>query len=149
MASIASLTGAALLLVIGANAQQRSNLRPARQLGTAPQSFLNPVTVDFDTAANGTLLPPGMYVSDEWIDYGMLLSVNGGLGGLPRLFDTANPRGPNNKGGDPDLGAPNTRCDSRGPGIGEGGWPGSVGENCNPLGNVLIIQEDKASPDSR
>ena len=34
-----------------------------------------------------------------------------------------------------------------GPGIGEGGIPGTKGENCEPLGNVLIIQQlDVAIP---
>jgi hypothetical protein len=56
------------------------------------------------------------------------------------LFDTANP-GSEKNGGDPDLGAPNKNCSPPGPGKGLGGEPGALGENCNPLGNVLIIQE--------
>ena len=50
--------------------------------------------------------------------------------------------------GDPDLGTPNRECDTPGPGVGVGGEPGMPGENCVPLGNVLIIQEtDKEQPD--
>jgi hypothetical protein len=34
-------------------------------------------------------------------------------------------------------------CVNGGPGVGDGGIPGSSGENCLPLGNVLIIQESE------
>lgn len=68
-----------------------------------------------------------------------LFSV-GGLGTLPRIFDTAIPG--DEIDGDLDLGSPNERCDGGGPGVGEGGEPGEMGENCIAQGNVLIIQED-------
>ena len=101
------------------------------------------VTVDFSKAANGTELKGGDYVSNDWLSYGLTLSAEGGRGKLPRLFDTANP-GTEEKG-DPDLGAPNKGCG--GPGIGLGGERGAPGENCNPLGNVLIIQEINDYPE--
>ena len=92
--------------------------------------------ITFDEAG----LEAGMYLSDQYYDdYGLLLSATGGFGTEPRLFDSANP------GDDVDLGAPNENCvDGPGPGVGEGGEPGKPGVNCNPLGNVLIIQEDPA-----
>lgn len=46
---------------------------------------------------------------------------------------------------DPDLGAPNMRCDNPGPGVGEGGEPDGAGPNCAELGNVLIIQNATAT----
>jgi hypothetical protein len=60
-----------------------------------------------------------------------------------RLFDSLNPTG-----NDDDLGSPNMRCSPSGrPGKGKGGELGMEGENCEPLGNVLIIQEGtKAKP---
>jgi glucose/arabinose dehydrogenase len=123
--------------------------------------------VDFAKAANGTPLQGGMYVEDEWSEIGLRLSSTGGYGNRPRLFDTSNPG--TMEFGDPDLGSPNEHCSGRdppsgrgqghwdrgqsrsgrgqgysggGPGIGSGGVLGAKGENCIPLGNVLIIQED-------
>ena len=102
----------------------------------------------------------GMYVSDEWKDaYGLTISVVGtGLNAYTpvkpgtslkqaRIFDTTNP-GTNNDNGDPDLGSPNWKCPDGGPGIGCDGQPGADGENCEAVGNVLIIQEgDKTASD--
>lgn len=51
------------------------------------------------------------------------------------VFDSSQPTG-----GDPDLGTPNETCG--GPGVGLGGEQGEVGENCVPLGNLLVIAED-------
>jgi hypothetical protein len=82
---------------------------------------------------------PGDYVSNEWEEFGLILSASGGYGDLPRVFDTSNPG--DEESGDPDLGSPNERCIPPGPGIGEGGEPGGDGENCSPLGNALIVQE--------
>lgn len=63
---------------------------------------------------------------------------------MPRLFDTANPG--TVEAGDPDLGAPNERCDGGGPGRGEGGEPGEPGENCEEQGLALIVQERNDLP---
>ena len=104
-------------------------------------------TVTFDVDANGNPLAPGKYVQNEWASFGLSLSATGGEGSTPRLFDTANP-GSEKTCGDADLGAPNKRCTPSGPGVGEDGEPGTEGENCSPLGNVLIIQEpDAPCPD--
>jgi hypothetical protein len=51
------------------------------------------------------------------------------------IFDSSNPTGE-----DPDLGSPNETCG--GPGVGVGGEVGQPGENCVPLGNLLVIAED-------
>ena len=45
---------------------------------------------------------------------------------------------------DPDLGSPNQFCNPSGPGIGDGGdptLPGNQFPNCEPQGNLLIIQD--------
>ena len=79
----------------------------------------------------------GMYVEDEFSEYGLKLSAEGGYGSLPRVYDSENPVA------DLDLGSPNKRCDGGGPGVGEGGEPDRPGKNCEKLGNVLIIQETR------
>ncbi len=59
----------------------------------------------------------------------------------PRVSDTANPVDEYNCG-DKDLGSPNMHCPGGTfPGKGEGGEPDGNGPNCNPLGNVLIVQD--------
>lgn len=97
------------------------------------------VDVTFDKDADGNILVPGTCVENEWAAYGLALLAGGGEGGLPCLFDTANPV--TEMHGDADLGAPNEQCPNGGPGIGGGGQPGGLGPNCDPLGSVLIIQE--------
>ena len=96
-------------------------------------------TLNFDTDINGNPITPGDYVTDEMWAGLLTMSTTGGVGNKPRVFDTSNP------GADPDLGAPNELCG--GPGKGIGGEPGMPGENCEPLGNVLIIQEVNDLPE--
>jgi len=91
------------------------------------------VTVDFDD------VPASQFVSNQYLNYGLRLSSSGGFGQLPRIFDTRNPV--TGQYGDPDLGSPNEHCPGGGPGKGAGGVPSAPGKNCDPLGNVLIIQE--------
>jgi hypothetical protein len=92
--------------------------------------------------ASGNAVAKGAYVENEWIEYGFTLSAEGGVGTLPRIFDTTSPGGETpRKCGDSDLGAPNKYCPGGGPGDGDGGKPGTEGENCLPQGNALIIQE--------
>lgn len=57
-----------------------------------------------------------------------------------RIFDTGNP-GVSSTDRDPDLGSPNEACPGGGPGVGNPGGPNQPGENCDFLGNALIIQE--------
>ena len=92
------------------------------------------VKVDFGTSASGDPLQGGDYVENEWKDFGFSLTASGGFGNVPRIFDTSNVYD------DPDLGSPNENCEDGGPGIGVGGEPGAPGENCEFLGNVLIVQ---------
>jgi len=101
------------------------------------------VTVDFNTDANGNAIEAGRYVEDEWLSLGMTLQAEGGENTLPRILDSADPGGETKRAcGDSDLGTPNEKClKNPGPGRGIGGEPGSLGENCEPLGNVLIVQE--------
>lgn len=104
-------------------------------LAAAPRAALcEDVTIDFDTTPDGEPLEPGLYVSDQWVDYGMLLTASNGKKAI--LFDSLNPADK-----DTDLGSPNERCGSSGPGRGEGGEPDADGENCDAAGNVLVIQE--------
>ena len=44
---------------------------------------------------------------------------------------------------DPDLGSPNEMCSPPGPGVGMGGEPTSYFSNCDPQGNLLIIQDPR------
>jgi hypothetical protein len=111
----------------------------------AVETTCDKVTVDFDALPDGTTLPGGLYVHKEWFDaYGLTLWASGGLKNYPRLFNTSDVG--SNGNGDPDLGAPNKRCSPPGPGEGEGGEPDMPGANCEPQGNVLIVQEDNGSP---
>jgi len=119
------------------------------------------------TAMDFSMLNRGEYVGDQlWHTYGIKISAkanSGGFtpgsdgrhdsnGGKARVFDSAFPNGlngecPGNKG-DPDLGSPNKHCPGGGPGVGSGGKPNSQFANCDPLGNLIIIQEsDKACAD--
>ena len=85
---------------------------------------------------------PGTYVENEWSSIGLTLFAEGGVGSLPIIFDTENPGGEKpGDCGDSDLGAPNKECPGGGPGHGVGGEPGEPGENCEPLGNALVVQE--------
>lgn len=131
--------------------------------------------MDFSKDADGNPLFAAEYVGDtDFLGYGLTISAEGGVGNLPRLFDTANP-GTVEFGGkvlhvrtmvdylskslthcvllsvsttDPDLGAPNQRCPPfDGPGVGEGGEPDGAGPNCQPQGLALIIQENNNRPD--
>jgi hypothetical protein len=60
------------------------------------------------------------------------------------VFNTSNIKS-NNPKDDPDLGSPNMMCPGGGPGKGVGGEPGSPFPNCVPLGNALIIQDNRTN----
>lgn len=136
-----------LLLLSNVAAEQSWFHKRVAGLGGSLQRFLEgdttkceAVTVNFDTDADGTALAPPLCVDKQWEELGLTFFAEGGAGKLPCLFDTANP-GSEENGGDADLGAPNEGCSPSGPGIGEGGAPREPDENCESLGNVLIIQE--------
>ncbi len=103
----------------------------------SPALAQTPILIDFENLA------PGTNVTEVTVD-GLTVSVEatGGIGEA-WIFDSSAPTG-----GDEDLGTPNQNCTPAGPGIGEGGVPGTAGENCVALGNILIIQEnDNGIPD--
>ncbi|MEO1529412.1 MAG: Ig-like domain-containing protein, partial [Planctomycetota bacterium] len=96
-------------------------------------------TLDFERAADGQATSGGLVATDLWADWGITISTADPQR-PPMLFDSAAPTG-----GDPDLGTPNQ--DFGGPGVGEGGRAGGIGENRDALGVVLIISEDGDSSD--
>lgn len=104
--------------------------------------------IGFDKAANGTNLVGGQYVMNEWLPFGvsvMAYPIQNGFTPLskPRLFDTSKP------GTVTSFGSPNQYCSSGGPGVGVYGEPGQLGQNCIPLGKVLIVQQSTVStPDA-
>jgi hypothetical protein len=61
------------------------------------------------------------------------------------VFDSTNIRSQNDND-DPDLGAPNKFCPGGGPGKGNGGSPNGPFPNCNPQGNLLVIQDPRKNP---
>jgi uncharacterized protein (DUF2141 family) len=120
---------------------------------TPPGDVCIAAEIMFDKLPDGTVLEPGDYISDQYEPfYGVTFSSTGkgALGRFPRLLDSTNPAVKIGKGmcGDEDLGAPNEKCPDGGPGVGVGGEPGPNGDNpyknCEPLGNILIIQEDNS-----
>jgi hypothetical protein len=126
-------------------------------------------TLDFND------LTPGQYIHDElWDTKGVKITaiksgrkgftpingVHNAAGGGAMIFDASKPTGDmgqtlcSGNDGDDDLGSPNVACPGGGPGDGPGGAPtlsdGSPNpyNNCDPIGNVLVIQEsDKSCPD--
>ncbi|MEM7130734.1 MAG: hypothetical protein AAF702_30695 [Chloroflexota bacterium] len=92
------------------------------------------VIFDFNSS-NGIPLERGQIVSSI-SNGGITMDIDvqsNGAHDVAMIFDTKNP------GPDPDLGAPNEACPGGGPGVGPGGAPNTIGENCEMLGNVLII----------
>lgn len=116
---------------------------PTTQVTRPPTCIL----LDFSVDDDGNELKRGEYVGDtDFLRFGLTISASGGVGNLPRIFDSANPGGEGGFG-DTDLGAPNERCPGGGPGWGEDGEPDGRGPNCKPLGNLLIVQEPNKRPD--
>jgi hypothetical protein len=88
-----------------------------------------------------SLLAKDDYVDLQYSHLGLIVSAAGGMDTRPQVFDTANPVDEYNCG-DKDLGSPNMHCPGGTfPGKGEGGEPDGNWPNCNPLGNVLIVQD--------
>lgn len=120
---------------------------PTKKPTAPPPGGCVTAEITFDELPDGTVLEPGEYISDQYKPfYGISFSSigKGALGNHPRLFDSANPGKKVDGGfcGDKDLGAPNRECPGGGPGKGDAGGPDSDYPNCEPQGNVLIIQED-------
>ena len=93
------------------------------------------VIIVFSVLPDGCATASGVYVSTEWLEVGLSLSASGGCSSFPRLLETSDVSDNLN------LGSPNAKCNPPGPGVGNGGEPGALGENCDSLGNVLIVQE--------
>lgn len=102
---------------------------PTYDAGACPETRL-----DFRT------LTPGMYFRDELFKNFKVQVLaqlsNGGYapGGKAMVMDSAHPSKV-----DLDLGSPNEACG--GPGKGAGGTVGSKYQNCEPLGNVVFVQQ--------
>ena len=108
-----------------------------------------PVTLTFDQDATGADVLPGQVLDDEWNtpDFGNLIiswAETGIDANYPVVaFDSAAPTG-----GDDDLGSPNELCitddfpSGGGPGVGDGGWPTADFPNCEPLGMLVILEEN-------
>jgi hypothetical protein len=119
------------------------SVSPSETLPTQdpPTSEVSPPTPDayIEIDLDFSSLVKGEYVDPQFAALGLTLSASGGEDTRPRVFDTSDPV--DGTCGDPDLGSPNMRCENPGPGTGEEGEPDGKGPNCNPLGNVLIVQE--------
>lgn len=94
--------------------------------------------VDFQT------LKPNTYVRSELMKtYQLELTAKldgGGYspGGRVMVMDSSKP-----SKADPDLGSPNESCG--GPGKGAGGASGTKYQNCEPLGNVIFVQQNNTA----
>jgi hypothetical protein len=104
----------------------------------------SPVHGDCIMVGGGELSGSGYLETDAWAMNGLLMvtatSDTGYTpGGKVRLLDT----NPSNLSQlvDSGFGSPNMSCDVSGPGVGSGGMKMSPGENCVPLGSVMIIQK--------
>jgi hypothetical protein len=75
----------------------------------------------------------------------MTVSFANALASGINVFNSSNVQGPGVARGDFDLGSPNENCRPAGPGIGSGGRPNSRFPNCNPQGNMLILQNPSYS----
>lgn len=95
-----------------------------------PQAQCNPVTIDFETNANGVPLSAGSIINNQWHTNDIHISASNNHGSHPNkaiIFNSNNPTG-----GDSDLGSP---------------WStGNVGADSD-LGNILIIAEDSIDTD--
>ena len=98
--------------------------------------------IDFDTDADGNPLAAGADPSLAYTSLGITITTSDATNNPPMIFDSANPTGD-----DADLGTPNQTAPAPGPGQGSGGEAGTLGENLEALGNVLIISEDGDASD--
>ena len=107
--------------------------------------------LDFSEYGNGNRITGTPYIRqvEYWDSHGVKIKAYGAgytPGNKARIYDTTF-YATNNDHGDPDLGSPNENCPGGGPGIGKGGKPTldngqpNPGANCEPQGNVLIVQE--------
>jgi len=96
--------------------------------------------LDFEMDATGAKTTRGQVIDEEWALFGIHITTDDPSNHPAMIFDSAQPTGY-----DWDLGSPNE--DFGGPGRGVGGEEGQPGENRWPLGNILIISEDRDQDD--
>jgi hypothetical protein len=116
------------------------NGKQALQTGGACQAFRS---LNFDRLPDGSPLPSGTLVAQQWAALGFSISATNNNGGHPQqaiLFGSDWPTG-----GDLDLGTPHD--DFGGPGRGAGGALGSPGQNDRARGMLLVIAEDLSDGD--
>jgi hypothetical protein len=95
--------------------------------------------VNFSSTSDGIILRNGKEINQEWKSIGLIVnatatSVTGQTPLKVRIFDTSNStciQATNTQ----EFGSPNNLCPGGGPGVGNGGAPGSDGENCNSVGS--------------
>jgi hypothetical protein len=111
-------------------------------VATAVSSVEATMVEDFSSTPAGTIVrgdTPQGNVADgaAYTNFTILDVVNNSGPQSLMVFDSSNP-----SGGDPDLGTPNETCTPPGPGVGVGGEVGQPGENCEAMGNILVIAEN-------
>lgn len=94
------------------------------------------VILDWEEDASGNPIDTGQVIDDEYHSAtGISITVKAqSATGVAAIFPSDAPPGI-----DYDLGSPNETCPGGGPGIGEGGKVGQLGENCLSHDNVLIM----------
>jgi hypothetical protein len=111
-----------------------------RKLDDSAIPSCEPVKLDFQKAADGRNLNGGSFVQDEWHSLGIRIksySQEGKKDVHPMIFDSFDVESNGFQNNDIYfLGSPNFDCG--GFGVGRGGQAGKSGENCEPLGNLLI-----------
>ena len=107
-----------------------------------------PKVMNFDTDPAENVLAAGTVFFDQYYSL-FKLNVTATGDSAPAnddtnkaiLFDTLRPPTSELR----ELGSPNRNCPGGGRGVGTGGRPGMEGENCVPLGNVLVIQDSNSN----
>jgi hypothetical protein len=120
---------------------------PSENEACAPSISCTDKQLTFAKASGGRPLAGGFLVHDEFLDnYGVKITAKSQNDSSkivrPMLFDTENAR--SNGMEIPEiysLGSPNQDCAAEASGIGDGGKLGELGQNCEPLGNVLIAKK--------
>ncbi len=94
------------------------------------------VILDWEQDADGNPLTSGQVIDDEYHSLtGISVTVQvQSASGVAAIFPSDAPPGV-----DFDIGSPNETCAGGGPGTGDGGEVGQIGENCMEHGNVLIM----------
>jgi hypothetical protein len=119
---------------------------PSEHDDCAPSISCTDKKLTFDKASDGRPLVGGSLIQNEFLhNYGVKITAQSQSDSKtvqPMLFDTENAE--LNGIEIPEiysLGSPNVDCATEASGIGDGGQPGRSGDNCEPLGNVLIAKK--------